>query len=374
MMQIDPDYARARPGPHRGTYPGAMALFVTGYAGDADPHPFGTLDLAKEHGRELGDAVKFVLDRPVLMTPLTGRLCAAFTETTIHFGGPTDRASYERAPERSQPGRKRHAQRMIEAIDAASRSGPSIPTPCSARPGRPVDDRRALGRGGGRLRDPPPAGARRRGPTLWVAAYANDVVGLHPLVRVLKEGGYEGGEAFYGSTFPAPLAEDIESIVVKAAHDVGGVCPRDPHVRLRVRRVCFPSHRRRPSMSRPRSTQPIPFARGEGRAVLSPSPLAKGGSGGGRAPSRMRWRRNQPDRKSRQPAASAGHPLPDSFSFATRACRSVSPRDLSFETPSINLPTTSDRDTPLIRPIFTSISSRTSSMVLASAFLATALA
>ena len=53
-----------------------------------------------------------------------------------------------------------------------------------------------------------------------MAAYANDVVGYIPSVRVLKEGGYEAGEAFYGSTYPAPLAEDIESIVVKTAHDM----------------------------------------------------------------------------------------------------------------------------------------------------------
>ncbi len=42
------------------------------------------------------------------------------------------------------------------------------------------------------------------GRTLWVAAYANDVVGYIPSVRVLKEGGYEAGESFYGSTWPAP--------------------------------------------------------------------------------------------------------------------------------------------------------------------------
>ena len=58
------------------------------------------------------------------------------------------------------------------------------------------------------------------GRTLWVAAYANDVVGYIPSVRVLKEGGYEGGEAFFGSTWPLPFAEDVESIVVKAARDV----------------------------------------------------------------------------------------------------------------------------------------------------------
>jgi hypothetical protein len=55
------------------------------------------------------------------------------------------------------------------------------------------------------------------GRSLWVAAYANDVMGYIPSVRVLKEGGYEAGEAFYGSTYPAPWAEDVESIVVKTA-------------------------------------------------------------------------------------------------------------------------------------------------------------
>jgi hypothetical protein len=52
-----------------------------------------------------------------------------------------------------------------------------------------------------------------------VAAYANDVVGYIASVRVLQEGGYENGEAYYGSTFPTPLAADIESIVVKTARE-----------------------------------------------------------------------------------------------------------------------------------------------------------
>ena len=58
------------------------------------------------------------------------------------------------------------------------------------------------------------------GRTLWVAAYANDVIGYIPSVRVLKEGGYEAVESFYGKGWPAPFAEDVESIVVKAAHEV----------------------------------------------------------------------------------------------------------------------------------------------------------
>ena len=103
MMRIDPDYAGYAQDRIEAIYPGAIALFVTGCAGDADPHPYGTLDLAKEHGRELGDAVKLALDRPAMMTALTGSLRAAFTETTIRFGGPTDRASYEKLLGDSNP-------------------------------------------------------------------------------------------------------------------------------------------------------------------------------------------------------------------------------------------------------------------------------
>lgn len=39
-------------------------------------------------------------------------------------------------------------------------------------------------------------------------------------MRVLREGGYESLEAFYYSTWPTPLAENIEKIVVNAAHHV----------------------------------------------------------------------------------------------------------------------------------------------------------
>jgi hypothetical protein len=52
---------------------------------------------------------------------------------------------------------------------------------------------------------------------LWVVAYADDVFGYIPSLRVLREGGYEGGDAFYYSTFPTPFAEDVEDRVVEGA-------------------------------------------------------------------------------------------------------------------------------------------------------------
>jgi len=51
-------------------------------------------------------------------------------------------------------------------------------------------------------------------------AYANDVMAYIPSLRVLKEGGYEGGGSmiFYGR--PGPWAEDVEELVVKKVHEV----------------------------------------------------------------------------------------------------------------------------------------------------------
>jgi hypothetical protein len=221
MMRIDPDYAGYAQDRVEADNPGAVALFVTGCAGDADPHPFGTLDMAKEHGQELGDAVKLALARPALMTTLSGSLRSTFAETTIRFAGPTDKGSYEKLLDDPNTGRKRYAQRMIETIAQGKPIVTEYPygvqafalgdqLTMAALSGEVVVDyanrlQQELG-GDGR--------------TLWVAAYANDVVGYIASVRVLREGGYEGGEAYYSSTYPTPLAEDVEATIVKTVHEV----------------------------------------------------------------------------------------------------------------------------------------------------------
>jgi neutral ceramidase len=222
MLKIAADFAGYAQDRIEVDNPGTTALFVTGCAGDADPHPFGTLEMAREHGEELGEAVKLVLDHPTWMTSLAGSLRTAFTETTIRFGGPTDRASYERLLNDPNSGRKKHAKRMIETLDQGRPIRTEYPY-YSVHAVRLGDQLTLLALSGEvvvdyAIRLQKELGGEGR--TLWVAAYANDVVGYIPSVRVLKEGGYEGGEAYFGSTWPLPFAEDVESIVVNAARDV----------------------------------------------------------------------------------------------------------------------------------------------------------
>ena len=222
MMKIAADFAGYAQDRIESDYPGAVALFVTGCAGDADPHPFGTLEMARNHGDELGEAVKFVVDHPTWMTKLSGSLRTAFIETTIHFGGPTDRASYEKRLKDPNRGRQAHAKRMIEHIDHGRPVLTEYPH-YSVQAFALGDQLTVLALSGEvvvdySIRLQKELGGENR--TLWVAAYANDVIGYIPSLRVKREGGYEGGEAFHGSTWPTPLADDIESIVINAAHEV----------------------------------------------------------------------------------------------------------------------------------------------------------
>ena len=56
------------------------------------------------------------------------------------------------------------------------------------------------------------------GPVVWVAAYTNDVFGYIPSVRVLKEGGYEAGEAMRYTDLPGPFAPSIEEKIISTVH------------------------------------------------------------------------------------------------------------------------------------------------------------
>jgi hypothetical protein len=50
---------------------------------------------------------------------------------------------------------------------------------------------------------------------LWVAGYSNDVFAYIPSLRVLQEGGYEGGGAMIAYGQPAPFTPDVEKIVAQ---------------------------------------------------------------------------------------------------------------------------------------------------------------
>jgi hypothetical protein len=55
---------------------------------------------------------------------------------------------------------------------------------------------------------------------LIVAGYCNDVMAYIPSLRVLREGGYEGGDAMIFFGLPTPFAETVEEDVFRAIGEV----------------------------------------------------------------------------------------------------------------------------------------------------------
>ncbi|MDD4623702.1 MAG: hypothetical protein PHG71_10755 [Kiritimatiellae bacterium] len=56
--------------------------------------------------------------------------------------------------------------------------------------------------------------------SLLVAGYCNEVQCYIPSLRVLREGGYEGGENMIYYGLPGPFAETVEETVVGAIREV----------------------------------------------------------------------------------------------------------------------------------------------------------
>ena len=58
------------------------------------------------------------------------------------------------------------------------------------------------------------------GPTVWVAGYCNALPTYIPSLRVLHEGGYEGGDHRRYTNFAAPFDESIEQRIVGKVHEL----------------------------------------------------------------------------------------------------------------------------------------------------------
>ncbi len=193
--------------------PGVQAMFVTGCAGDANPYPRGTIDLARRHGSELAAAVEQVLGGE--LRPLRGPLRTEFRQVDLplaehtkerilemHDGAPSYRRFFTQGAlaklERGRP-----LLRSYSAPFALWRFGSDLTL--VAFSGETVVDYVRLTQ-------------EALGPlNLWVSGYSNDVFGYLPTSRILREGGYEtrGLYVEYGLFRPG-----VEDAVMAAVRDM----------------------------------------------------------------------------------------------------------------------------------------------------------
>lgn len=200
-------------------HPETIALFVQGCGGDQNPYPRRTEELAQYHGRSLAVAVEAALE--TIPRTLSGPLALAFDEVPLDFAPPPAREELEKTAAAGKQPAARHARRLLDELAKNGKIRESYP--CPVQVVRFGGDLTLVAIGGEVVVDYSLRLKRElAGPAVWVAGYSNDVFTYVPSLRVLKEGGYEGGQATVWGSLPGPFAESIEERIVGKVLELAG--------------------------------------------------------------------------------------------------------------------------------------------------------
>lgn len=197
--------------------PGATALFMMGAGGDQNPYPRRTVELCQQHGRTLADSVQRALESP--QTPITGELKSAYDEVILTFAPLPPVEQLRSQTQSTNKYEQRKAAYLLSELDA--KGAVDLTYPCPVQVAQLGDQVLLVAVGGEVVVDY----ARRlkrelKGPMVWFAGYSNDVFGYLPSLRVLNEGGYEGGGAMLYGKLPGPFDQTVEDRVIQTVHQL----------------------------------------------------------------------------------------------------------------------------------------------------------
>jgi len=199
---------------------GAQAMFMLGCAGDADPYPHGSYELAREHGATLGKEVCRVLQTK--LQPVRGPLRVAFAQVDLPLQPFPSQEELEKRAAQKTGLDAWIAQRMLEVVKRGDK--PPSHYRCPQAVWQFGQDLTLAALSGEVVVDYVPLLENALGPNrLWIAAYCNDLFGYVPSARVLREGGYETRGLYSGGIgIFDPKAQDVVvETVRKLAKEVG---------------------------------------------------------------------------------------------------------------------------------------------------------
>ena len=209
--QINGDYAGFAMEDLEKENAGAIAMFVQGAGADSNPLPRRTVELAIRHGATIAAAVREVLG--ARMRPVNGPLNAVFEMIDLPFQAPPSRAELTVRLNGKDEIKKRNARWLLDALERDGKIRTSYPDPVQIWKFGVGPTIIALG--GELVVDYSLRFKARYGwADTWVAGYSNDVFGYVPSLRVLKEGGYEGGDSLFNRPYPGPFAPEVEELIV----------------------------------------------------------------------------------------------------------------------------------------------------------------
>lgn len=199
-------------------HPGVQAMFMLGCAGDANPYPRGTLELAQKHGATLGEEVCRVLQGK--LRPVNGPLHLAFTRADLPLQTSLSREDLQKLAADRRDSKSVGAAAMLAMLDRGEK--PSTHYTCPLTVWQFGRDLTLVGLAGEVVVDYVAMLEKALGPNqLWVAGYCNDVFGYLPSARVLAEGGYEtrglgsGGAGFFDPRAEAVVVQNVRELARK---------------------------------------------------------------------------------------------------------------------------------------------------------------
>lgn len=214
---INGDYAGYAQEALEKAFPGATALFVQNAGADSNPLPRRSEALARRYGETLSDAVSEVVKGK--MKPVEEPLRTVLEYTDLHFKKPATKAELEEQLNDKEANVRGHAKRLLARLKNEGSISDIYSYPVQAwRFGNTFT---LLALAGELVVDYSLRFKAKYGwNELWIAGYSNDVFGYVPSLRVLREGGYEGGAAMLFTSLPGPFAEDVEETIAAKVEQV----------------------------------------------------------------------------------------------------------------------------------------------------------
>lgn len=208
---INGDYAGFAQQALEQRYPGATTLFLMGCAGDQNPYPRGTAELAKQHGAALAAAVEKVVNGE--MHPVRAPIHTNYNRVYLAYR-PVQPSDYQKDITGTDQFLQRRAKLMLEAYNKGWATD-KLSYPVQVV--RFNNDLTILGMGNEVVVDYSLL-FKKMFPSenLYVAGYCNEVQCYIPSKRVWKEGGYEANENMIYYGMPGLFAEDTEDRITKA--------------------------------------------------------------------------------------------------------------------------------------------------------------
>lgn len=208
--KVNGDYAGYAQAGVEQNHPGAVALFVQGCGGDANPLPRHTPGLGEAYGFILADAVEQALRGA--MKPVNGPLRVAFDEARLPFEKLPTRTELLRLKKSRNVMDHRAMKLQLSLIKGTDRRPRYLDYPIHAW--QFGTDLRLIFLSSEPVADYALRFKQTYGPNdTWVAGYSDDYWCYIPSRRVWHEGGYEGVTGMLECDLPGPFSPCVEEII-----------------------------------------------------------------------------------------------------------------------------------------------------------------